>query len=258
MGKAQYWCALLVELVVFGLNGKKFLEYAEYVGEPLNCFDIYLYTLSDIYMVIVLILGCLIMFSDIPFFAIFDKYTILKVGKKSYFRGRFIYVLSGSLLYFVQGFIICLFYGAGTQVYINAWSIPIYELARNFKAGNIYFQLQGYPYAIMQVMEPLMAILLNLLLIWLYSVVLIMILYYFCLITNKKMAYVITILFHLCGILFMMNQNFYFLLSQVLLEYHSIGKLKNGPGIFHTIITYTFLIFLITLFAERRFESYED
>lgn len=256
--KPHYWCSFLLEAVVFGLNGKKLYEYAMFLREPLNIFDIFLYTLSDIYMVILLVLGCLLLFSDMPFLNGMNRYVLLRVGKKEYFRGKFLYILCCSLLYFLQGFGLCLIYGCSNQICENAWSIPIYELAKNFKVGNIYFQLQGYPYAILQIMRPLSAFIINVLLVWLYSIILVMMLYGFSLIVRKQIEFIVVIMFHLSGLLFLMHRNFYFWLSQAMLEYHSFGRLHNGPTVIYSIGFYIVLIICSILFVERRFFSYEE
>lgn len=256
--KPQYWCAILLEVVIFSLNGKRFYEYAGYLGERMSIYDIFLYTLSDVHMMILLVIGCILLFSDIPFKDEMSKYVLLRSGKREYYFAKCLHLLFGSFLYYIQGFIVCVILTGSSIVTVNAWSIPMYELAKNFKLGNTYFQLQGFPYQVLQVMNPLEAFKITFLLVWLYSVLLLIMFYGCSLIMKRRVAFTVIIMFHLSGLLFLMRGNFYFLLSQVLLEYHSFGIHRNGPSIRYTIVTDIIIIILLFKIVEGKYLTYDE
>ena len=77
----RFYASLLISVVVFLINAMRMYEFSKYLGEPLGLFDVFIYTTSDIYSVVALFLGLLLLLSDVPFSSSQATYTLLRTSK---------------------------------------------------------------------------------------------------------------------------------------------------------------------------------
>lgn len=191
--KSRFYIALLIGVVVFLINAYLIYELSLELGEPICIVDVFIYTISDIWIISLLLLSLILIFSDnnVP------TYVLMKTGRLNFILGNTLYIVVVISVYYFVCFLSTIVY-INNGIYVsNMWSDPMYIIATQSDYVNSKFLLLGFNIKIMQTMLPFEAFIHSNLLIVLYSALLILLLMFLKYNTSKSLSFIIVIVFHL-------------------------------------------------------------
>ena len=224
-----------------------FLSYAGSMKGYVNLLEPFIMVTSLREYVMLLVLGALVIFSDVPFITPGVTYLLLRVSRKQWIRGSFLYIGVISALYVLFIGLISMLLCCRYAFFANFWSDPMQVLAVYSpdiaKMNNVYFP---YP-SILQAMLPIKAALTSFALLVMYIIILSEVLFTVNIIKGKIYGWLATAAVHASGYILISDAMNGFpigsLLAHALLAQHYFPSGFLQPG----SLTLSVMIFLVLL-----------
>ena len=106
LAQIKGWCrggrqaaGLLLGLALVFNNLSKYVNFANAVGIPVNPLEGFIFIASHEHFVNGLILGAIVLLSDLPFLTDRSRYEIIRIGRGAYLRGQLTYIATAVLIY---------------------------------------------------------------------------------------------------------------------------------------------------------------
>lgn len=223
------------------------LSYAGSMKGYVNLLEPFIMVTSLREYVMLLVLGALIIFSDVPFITPGVTYLLLRVSRKQWIRGSFLYIGVISVLYVLFISLISMLISCRYAFFANFWSDPMQVLAVYSpdiaQMNSVYFPYPG----ILQAMLPIEAALTSFVLLIMYIITLSGILFTVNIIKGRIYGWFATIAVHGAGYIMISDAMNGFpigsLLAHALLTQHYFPSGFFQPG----SLTFSMMVFLILL-----------
>lgn len=227
---------------------QRYLTYSINLKEYVNLLEPFIIVTSLRDHMVFPVLGALIIFSDVPFITPGVTHVLLRVSRKQWLKGSFLYILVMSVLYVLFIGIVSALFVSRYAYFANFWSDPMHVLAVHFPeiAQNARTY---YPYPnVLRAMPPIRAALTSGALLTLYIAALSEILFIVNIIKGKIYGWLVTAAVHATGYIMisdaMNGPPIASLLAHSLLSQHNLASSWFQPG----SLSFSALVFLI-LFA---------
>lgn len=198
---------------------------------------------------LILLLGIILLFCEIPFLDEDQPYLLVRSGRKDWIFGQFLYILAASAIYFLFILFMSIIILAPNMTYSADWGKIISTLSQT-DAGIHYRIGMKFPYSVLLTFSPVGCTLFSFFLFWLCAVMLGMLILVINLTTKKAVGTAVATFLSLFTI-FAINGSGYFLyyispMSWMGLNNLDITGTSPYPSIIYALGT---LICLIVLLA---------
>lgn len=265
LSSPRVYIAFLLGCVVQIISSMPLLAFSKRLGKPLNIVDGFIYFNCDTYTIATAFLGIIILVADIPFSTQNETYTLMRVSRRKWVFGKILYLFCACILYYIITMIAGMLFIAENAYITNAWSEPIYCLARNVNpamatGANVYF-----PYSHILLLSPLQAMAASFTLSVAYSFVMSLFIFYLNLKLPRILSFASAMLIHVIGyLLAVLFTSYYYtkfsLLGNSLLMYHDIQNVFRGK-VFTTLpqsfLIYSVLVIILSALIMMTIRKYD-
>lgn len=261
----KFYIGLFIGLVPFLLDAMKLLEYSHIVSEKLHIFDVFIYSTSSKFTMALSFLGLIIAFNDIPFMNNQNMYLIIRMKRKKWVYSKIIYILFGTILYYLIIILITSTFIYSDSYSVNEWSKCMYNFSENANLVPEELDIWFPFYNITRELTPYSSTFYALFLSAFYGVTLLYLFYYIGLILGRRVAFFSMIGLHCTSYLMMITKigasfKQYLPFMNSLLGYHDIlgnYNFKNSFTLTDSFIYFLVINIVIVYFINLKAKKFE-
>lgn len=252
----KFYISISLSLLGFFNDAICLLKFSEYLNEPMNLFDAFIYSSSSKFTMTLCLLGLIFILSDIPIIEHKEIYTIMRISKKKWIISKVTYIISTSFIYLLIMMILPMLLILKNSFFSNLWSEIMYTMA--IKNPNLSLDLFkiNFPYSnILIQFKPMSVMIISFCLAFLYLVCSSIILLYLNIVLRKSLGFIIVVSMHFISYYIMIRIVKISYLSlfgnSLFIEHFATSQLKNYPTFTFSFLFFSFLIVLFILLLNK-------